>query len=95
MDKLPRNPTVKNRYSLTIEDISKLKVGNKDLIKPPLFWYNEIICAWCICDSSDNRFHEDSYWIGIYTDYAPKHANKFKFDFTSFGGMTSYNFKTL
>ena len=80
-----------NKYNLTIAKLKKYKVLNRALIKEPLFWYNNIINAWCINKiigtNDDRHFGTDSeYWIGIYDD------NKFKFNFSCYGGMCDYVF---
>ncbi|MBQ7764992.1 hypothetical protein IJ384_06485 [bacterium] len=91
MNKLPRKPNVENRYSLTIKDIKALKVGNRELVGPPLFWWNNVISAWCILGVA-GPCRENEFWIGIYTEDAPKYKGKFRFSITCFGGMCSYNF---
>lgn len=80
-----------NKYNLTIAKLKKYKVLNRSLIKAPLFWRNNIINAWCINKiigtNDDRHFGTDSeYWIGIYDD------NKFKFNFSYYGGMCDYVF---
>lgn len=84
-------PSVQNKYNLTIASIRKLVIVDKSKIKPPRFWRNDVISAWCIsCEvGGDNG---NSYWIGIYDDDAPAHAGKFRFAFSSYGGMCGYTF---
>ena len=80
-----------NKYNLTIAKLKKYKILNRDLIKEPLFWRNNIINAWCInkiIGTNDDRYFgtDSEYWIGIYDN------NKFKFNFSSYGGMCDYVF---
>lgn len=86
-----RKPTVENKYNLTIADVKELKVGDRSQIKKPLFWRNNAINAWCITESV-GKFQDDSYWIGIYDEDAPTHSGKFRFYFTAYSDMCSYNF---
>ena len=100
MNKLHRQPKVKNKYKLNIAKIKKLKMGNRELIGEPLFWRNNVISAWCISGSSgsdaDHRYGtDDGYWIGIYDDDAKAYAGKFRFDFSSYGGMCGYVFNSF
>lgn len=92
-----RKPKVKNKYKLDIKTIKKLAVANRDEIKEPLFWRNEVISAWCISGSAGTKEDEefctnDEFWIGIYDVNAPSYAGKFRFTFSSYGGMCGYNF---
>ena len=93
-----RKPKVKNKYNLTPTKIKKLKY-NRELIGEPTFWRNNVISAWCISrntikNSKDDEFGTyDEFWLGIYDDDAKAYAGKLRIDFTSYGGMCSYNFK--
>ena len=89
MNKLPWEPRVPNKYNLTIKDIENLKVGNLELVKEPLFWWNKIISAWCISCNVEN---ESSFWIGIYSIYAPKNSGEFKFYIDCYAGNCFYRF---
>jgi len=87
----------KNKYHLTIPKIRQLKVGNRSLLKPPLFWRNDVVRAWCISGSAgtpaDHRFCTDnSFWIGIHDEDAPRFAGRFRFSIDAYGGMCSYQF---
>lgn len=93
MNTLPFVPQVENRYNLTYFDVQNLKVGNRELIKEPLFYWNKQISAWCISEVSDNKWREDTFWIGIYTEDAPEYPGEFRFYFTSYAGMTGYVFE--
>ena len=90
MKALPWEPKVKNKYSLTIDDIEKLKVGNLDLVKPPLFWWNNVISAWCISGCTIKS--ENTYWIGIYPIVGWQQKVKFKFYFTCYADQCMYEF---
>jgi len=43
-----RQPTVENKYDLTMAKIRKLKITDRSQIGKPLFWRNDVIGAWCI-----------------------------------------------
>ena len=93
MHTLPFAPKVENRYNLTYSDIQRLKVRNRELIKEPLFYWNDQISAWCISEVSDTKWREDTFWIGIYAKDAPEYPGEFHFHFTSYAGMTGYVFE--
>lgn len=80
---LLKNPRVPNKYNLTISKIKSLKIGDTSKICSPLFWRNNVVNAWCISFGT----HEDSFWIGFYDN------GSFEFNFTSYEGMTSYEFE--
>lgn len=90
-----RKPKVSNKYNLTIDKIKKLKVNEskRNLICEPLFWRNNVISAWCITESFGNYYACSEYWIGIYDVDAKSYKGKFRFYFSSLGGMCSYKFK--
>lgn len=95
-----RKPQVVNRYNLTIPKIRKLKVTDRDKIHPPLFWRNPLIKAWCVSGHAgtekDREFGTDNgFWIGIYDINAPAYAGKFRVDFSSYGGMCGYKFRSF
>ena len=92
MGKIDIKPTVKNRYKLKISDIKNLKIKDRSKICEPLFWRNDVIKAWCICGAV-GKFEDAEYWIGIYDEDAPSYAGKFRFNFTTYMGMCSYNFE--
>lgn len=94
---ISRFPKVENKYNLTISKIKKLKVGDRNKICEPLFWRNNVINAWCISGSAgsakDREFATDNeFWIGIYDIDAKSYAGKFRFTFSTYGGMCGYNF---
>ena len=93
MHTLPFVPKVANRYNLTYSDVEKLKVGKRELIEEPLFYWNDQISAWCISGISDIRWRDDSFWLGIYTEDAPEYPGEFRFRFTSYAGMCGYVFQ--
>lgn len=107
MEKLPREPRVENRYSLTIEDIKNLKIGNRELIGPPLFYWNDIIYMWYILDFSEDIWDDTSFWLGVFTEkttpedklganiHEINFSNEFAFNFSSHGGMCKYTFNTF
>lgn len=89
--------TVENKYNLTIKDIRKLKIGDRNKICEPLFWRNSIINAWCIIDTAGTYYDkkngtDNEYWIGIYDEDAESYAGKFRFYFSAYGGMCKYEF---
>lgn len=90
-----RKPKVSNKYNLTIDKIKKLKVNElkRNLICEPLFWRNNVISAWCICESFSHPEISTEYWIGIYDIDAKAYKGKFRFYFSAFGGMCNYKFK--
>lgn len=90
-----RKPVVNNQYHLTISAIKRLKVGDRSLIGPPLFWRNNVIDAWCIIENAAPTKYGDetSYWIGIYDEDAKAYKGKFRFDFSTYGGMAGYRFE--
>lgn len=90
---LPFKPKVENRYNLTYSSIQQLKIDNRELIKEPLFTWNDQISAWFISEVSDIRWREDTFWIGIYAEDAPEYPGKFRFYFTSYAGMSGYVFE--
>lgn len=92
-----RQPTVENKYDLTMAKIRKLKVVDRTKVCKPLFWRNDAISAWCIVGAAgsemDIRFGTDNeFWIGIYDDNAKAYAGKLRVHLTSYGGMCSYKF---
>ena len=93
MSALPYEPKVENRYNLTYSAVQKLKIGNRSLIRSPMFFWNGAISAWCICEASDRQWREDTFWLGIYNDDAPEYPGEFRFYFTSYAGMCGYVFE--
>ena len=93
MKALPRNPKVENRHNLTYSKIQQLRVGKRELVGPPLFFWNASICAWCIYEASDKQYRENTYWIGIFAEDAPLYPGEFKFGFSSFTGICNYEFE--
>lgn len=93
-----REPTVKNKYNLTMDIIEQLIVGDRSQVHTPLFWRNEVIKAWCITGIAgtpqDKEFgSDDSFWIGIYDEDAPEYAGEFRTMLTTYGGMCGYVFR--
>lgn len=92
-----RQPTVENKYDLTMAKIRKLKITDRSQIGKPLFWRNDVIGAWCIVGAAgsdmDIQFGTDNeFWIGIYDDNAKAYAGKFRVHLTSYSGMCGYKF---
>ena len=92
-----RQPTVENKYDLTMAKIRKLKITDRSQIGKPLFWRNDVIGAWCIVGAAgsdmDIQFGTDNeFWIGIYYDNAKANAGKIRVHLTSYGGMSGYKF---
>lgn len=93
-----RKPKVKNKYNLTPKKIDALLV-NRDLVKEPVFWRNNVIDAWCISantikNSRDEEFSTyNEFWLGVYDENAKSYAGKVRHHFSAYGGMCSYNFK--
>lgn len=94
-----RKPKVKNKYNLTVQDLKRLRVGNRDKICAPLFWRNNAISGWCISGTTiknrkDDEFGTyDEFWIGVYDEDAKSYAGKIRVTFSAYGGMCHYNFK--
>lgn len=94
-----REPKVENKYNLMISDISKLRVVDRERIREPIFWRNNVIEAWCISDSvKPNKkdvygTFDLGYWIGIYDDNAKSYKGEIRLKCSSYGGMCSYDFK--
>lgn len=96
MYKMPKTK-IPNKYNLTISDIRKLVVNDRSLVGAPKFWRNDVIKAWCLIEHfgtvEDERCGADNeFWIGIYDEDAPAYAGKFRFTFSTYGGMCGYNF---
>lgn len=92
MRKELRKPTIKNKYNLTVADVKKLRIGDRNKVKEPLFWRNNVVSAWCIIETV-GKFEDAEYWLGIYDDDASAYKGKFRFYFSSHGGMCDYKFK--
>lgn len=93
-----RKPRVKNKYNLTIPQIRKLVIKDRSQVCFPLFWRNDVISAWCISghagSKADERFSTDNeYWIGIYDEDSKAYKGKFRFEFSTYGGMCGYRFE--
>lgn len=84
-----------NKYKLTLKNIKKLGV-NRDLVKAPDFWYNNVVHAWCISGSAGIDEYpicdNDEYWLGIYDEPKKDGSVKIECYFTSYGGMCGYEF---
>ena len=96
MQILPYTPRVKNKYSLTIHDIQKLRIGRRDLITPNLFWWNSLTSAWFITSSDNSKdtiSNHNDFWITIYDVNAPRNAGKFTFNITRSNGLQQYCFE--
>lgn len=94
---LHREPTVENKYNLTVKDVRNLEIADRSQIKDPMWWRNDVISAWCISKNigtkDDIRFGTDnSFWIGVYDEDAKAYAGKFRITFSTYGGMCGYNF---
>ena len=94
-----RKPKVKNKYNLTVQDLKRLRVGNREKLCEPLFWRNNVVNAWCISGTTiknrkDDEFGTyDEFWIGVYDENAKSYAGKIRVTFSAYGGMCHYNFK--
>ena len=73
-----------NKHNLTIAKIKKLRVLDREQLKRPLFWRNDVVKAWCI---SEEVGHPE------FCDETPAYAGKFKIQFWTCGGYFSYKFK--
>jgi hypothetical protein len=93
MKKLHRQPTVPNKYNLTISKIKKLKV-NREKVDAFRFWRNDIIHAWCVSGGVGGNLG-NGYWLGIYDETAPAYAGKIQISFSSYGGMCGYDFNSF
>lgn len=96
--KFKRNPNIKNKYKLTPKILRTYVVGDRSKICKPLFWRNNAIKGWCISgNTAKTRADHDfgtynEFWIGIYDDDAPSYKGKFRFNFSSYGGMCGFEF---
>lgn len=90
--KFKRNLEITNKYRLTPKSLRKYVVGDRTEVCEPLFWRNNVINAWCISRQIGGDISGDSFWIGIYDEDAPEYKGKFRFYFTSWGDMCSYEF---
>lgn len=93
-----RQPKVENKYNIKFSDIKNLRIVDRAKIRPPLFWRNEIIGAWCISrdigSEKDYKYGlENSAWLGIYDK--PHYGKYIHCHCTSFGGMCGYKFNTF
>ena len=78
MNALPYEPKVENRYNLTYSAVKALKIGNRSLIKSPMFFWNGAISAWCICDlSSIYNYSQNSYLFNRYLIHVCNHRSTF------------------
>jgi hypothetical protein len=92
-----RKPRVKNKYNLTIPQIKKLVIKDRSQVCAPLFWRNNVISAWCISghagsDADEEYGTDNTYWIGIYDEDTKAYRGKFRFEFSTYGGMCGYRF---
>ena len=85
-----RKPKVENKYNLKFSDLQKLKCNTT---KPPTFWRNTVINAWCFGENSamskeDRKYGGyDEYIITVYDN------GRVEVICSSFGGMCGYNFE--
>lgn len=92
-----RKPTVKNKFNLTLNEIKRLEVINRHLLKKPLFWRNDVVHAWCISgntakNNDDHKFGcYSDFWLGIH-DEDSKMRGKLKFNIYAYGGIMGYSF---
>ena len=108
--KLPWEPRVENKYSLTWESIKTLQVKNRNLLKEfknitPIskagVYRNDSIEAWCFTGASSDRMAESQFWIGIYDEDSTKSSHRwnvdgnFDFHLTSYCEMMHYSFDTF
>lgn len=60
-----RKPKVENKYNLKFSDLQKLKCNTT---KPPTFWRNTVINAWCFNETSIMSKADREY--GNYDEYS-------------------------
>ena len=88
-----RTNRVENKYHLKPKDIQKAIVLNKERLKEPPFWRNDVIGAWCLSENTMKSYiMDDEYWIGFYDDDAKAYAGKIRLVCSSYGGMCNYKF---
>ena len=95
-----RQPTVQNKYNLTVAKLKELKC-NRNKITTEHFWRNNVINAWCISANTcktraDDEFGTyNEYWVGVYDEDAKSYAGKIRVTFSAYGGMCHYKFKNF
>ena len=95
-----RQPTVQNKYNLTVAKLKELKC-NRNKITTEHFWRNNVINAWCISANTcktraDDEFGTyNEYWVGVYDEDAKSYAGKIRVTFSAYGGMCHYNFRNF
>lgn len=90
--KFERNKAIKNKYKLTPKALREYVVGDRTEVCEPLFWRNNVVKAWCISEEIGGDIFGDDFWIGIFDEDAPNYKGKFRFSFSSYGGMSGYEF---
>ena len=85
-----RKPNVKNKYNLKFSDLQKLKCTTS---RPPTFWRNNVINAWCFNENSVMSKADREY--GGYDEYniIVYDSSNVEVMCSSFGGMCGYNFE--
>lgn len=91
-----RKPKVENKYNLKPKDIQRAIILDRERLKHPPFWRNNVVQAWCLSDGTGKGYYGDcecSYWIGFYDEDAKAYKGKILLDCAAYEGMCSYNFK--
>lgn len=92
------NSKVENKYNLSVKDIRKAVVLNRERLKEKPFWRNNVIDAWCLSGNTAKTLEDEefgtynSYWIGFYDEDAKAYAGKIRVECSSYGGMCKYVF---
>lgn len=74
-----------NKYNLIPDDIKHLKVLDWNRLKE-FTWLNTATSPSCWCHLEASKDEEDEFWIGFYS------PSKIKYHFSSYGGMSGYEF---
>ena len=82
MRPLPREPRVENKYNLTFQQVQNLKVGNRELIGPPLFHRSKYVRGWINDYYIGPSYDSTEYEIIIFDEDDEQHPEKFVFSIT-------------
>jgi hypothetical protein len=80
LKKLHREPVEQNKHNLNAKTIRNLKIVNREKLKDFGFWYNKVICGWCISDEVGDGTccSDNSFWICVYDNEIKVSSNNKK-----------------